>query len=84
MYMIGARNLLALDGLGGLQFKVMKNARGVTHVRIELEPSDTYAVSFHKVTRRGLETRELARFERVYADSLRRIFEAETGLYLSL
>nr|PZN83723.1 MAG: hypothetical protein DIU57_09610 [Pseudomonadota bacterium] len=86
MYMIGAigaRNLVALGGRGGVQFQVMRNARGVTHVRIEPDASDTYRVAFLRVTRCG-EIRELARFEGVYANSLRRIFEAETGLYLSL
>lgn len=84
-YMIGASNILALsDNFGGIQFKIGRNAHRVTHVRIELNASDTYDVSFHRVTRRGLECKELARFDGVYVDSLRELFEKQTGLYLSL
>lgn len=85
LVMIGASNLLAVDEpLPGLQFKIMKNAKKVTHVRIELDPSDTYVVSFHKVTRGSWETVELARVDQVYADRLAKTIEEHTGLYLSL
>jgi hypothetical protein len=85
LFMIGASNLLAVDEpLPGLQFKIMKNAKKVTHVRIELAADDTYTVSFHKVTRGSWETQELARVEMVYVDALAKTIEAHTGLYLSL
>jgi hypothetical protein len=84
MYMIGAKDLVALDGNGGLQFGVMKNAKGVTKVRIELADDDTYTVVCFKIARRTYEITELSRSEMVYADSLRATLEQATGLYLSL
>lgn len=84
-YMIGAKDVLALDGNGGLQFSFMKNKLGAAKVRVELADDDTYTVRFFgRMNRRTFDVPELKAIEGVYVDSLRRIFEAETGLYLSL
>lgn len=51
-------------------------ARGL---RVELDPSDTYNMIFTT-----LSGKEIKRFDGVYADQLKEIFERETALYLSL
>ena len=74
--MTGAKNLVgAPDSVG-------KNDKKVTHVRITLEPTDTYRVEFLRVTGRGLNVETLAAVGLVYVDALR--FEAHTGLLVSL
>lgn len=89
--MMGAKNLLGGDN--HLQFKVGKNAKGVTHITVTLDPSDTYTVKFDKVTPYRMDRRTgemkggvktLAEVEGVYVDSLKTTIEANTGLYLSL
>ncbi len=59
----------------------------ITHVRVTLEPTDTYKVEFLYVpsrgARSGMET-VLRSVDDVYADSLKTLVERETGLYLSL
>lgn len=78
--MTGAKNLLDLGN--GVQFRVGRNAKRVTHVRITLDPSDTYSVQFHNV--RGHNVKLLGQFSDIYADMLVELFETETGLYTSL
>lgn len=81
--MMGAKNLLG--GNDHLQFKVGKNAKGVTHITVTLDPSDTYTVKFQKVNKRTAGgVKELAACEDVYVDSLKTVIELNTGLYLSL
>lgn len=78
--MMGAKDLAG--GSDNLQFKVGANAKKVTHVRVVLDPSDTYTVTFYKC--RGASIKELAAQSLVYADQLRKVIETHTGLYLSL
>jgi hypothetical protein len=78
--MMGAKNLMASDT--SLQFKVGRNAKGVTNIVIRLDPSDTYTVRFARV--RGSKITDLAVISDVYADSLHVVIEEHTGLYLSL
>lgn len=80
--MMGAKNLLA--GANSLGWKVGKNAKKVTHVTVALDPSDTYTLHFQRVTKRGLNVSTIAKVSGVYVDSLHRVIEAETGMYLSL
>jgi len=76
--MTGAKNLIdAPDSVG-------KNNKKMTHVRITLEPTDTYRVEFLRVTGRGLNVETLAAVGLVYVDALRSTFEAHTGLLVSL
>ncbi len=80
-FMIGAKNLLGSEN--ALQFKVGKNAKGVTHITVTLDADDTYTVT--AVSCRG--TRPIVakgEFTMVYADQLRSIIEALTGMYTSL
>lgn len=84
--MIGAKDILALDA--GVQFKFMLS-KGGNKVVIELTPDDLYNMTFYKVGRLNKKTwdipvKEVAKFEGVYNDQLKPIFEETTGLYLSL
>jgi hypothetical protein len=79
--MIGGRDFMG--GANDLQFKWAAKAKnGANSVRIVLDPSDTYTVTFYSV--RGMNVKEKGTFSDVYNDNLRGLFESETGLYLSL
>lgn len=80
LFMLGAKSLVAVDN--GLRFKVGKNAKGVTHVTIILEPSDTYTVMFHRIW--GSKVTLKARCEDIYVDMLHAAIEEHTGMYTSL
>ena len=82
--MTGAREFLGDAKV--LQFKLPRGAKdGCNAVRIELDASDTYTVTFYKVGRAPTyKLTTLASVEHVYSDSLRRVFESHTGLYTSL
>lgn len=77
-FMMGAKNLCG--DATSLQFKICGSK--VTHIRVTLDPSDTYTVAFIRV--RGRKVTELASEEGVYADSLNRVIASNTGLALSL
>lgn len=77
--MLGAKDLLAIEN--GLQFKI-RGSRNANVVQIVLDASDTYTVTFQKG--RGLNWRTVAEVSDVYADSLHRVIESNTGLYTSL
>jgi hypothetical protein len=87
--MCGCKDFLVV-GPGVLQFKIGKGARlggesmgkPVTCCRVALEADDTYTMSFY--SGRGMRMKELLSVPQVYADQLRPIFEAQTGMYLSL
>jgi len=80
MAMTGAHNLVGTkDGLG---FKIMKNAKEVTHVNIVLTWKDLYDITFLKV----ISSKKMPKVETVseecdiYAEDLQMIFTAGTGL----
>ena len=78
--MLGAKLFIAIDN--GLQFKFPNRLRSRGNcVRIELEPNDTYKVSFWSIGSRAKLVREV---EGVYCDGLKSLFEEQTGLRLSL
>jgi hypothetical protein len=79
--MLGAKDFLAYPN--GVAFKfAVAGAGKPNYVKILLEPSDTYSVEFGRL--RGRDYKVIKAFDGVYADSLRRLFESTTGLYLSL
>lgn len=81
--MTGAKNWIALsNGRGGVSFKIGKNARGVTHVRIVLGDDDLYSLEFLKC--RGVEIKTISDFYQVHVDGLRGIFTEETGMYTNI
>lgn len=80
LMMIGAKNLTG--DKNSLSFKIGRNSAHVTHIRVTLEPSDTYTVQFYRVRRHN---RTLVSEERdIYGDGLRDCIERNTGLYTSL
>ena len=80
--MTGAKNLMS-DG-NALQFKLPARFAndGINFVVIKLDPSDTYSIQFCKF--RGLDVKEIAFRERVYADQLQEVFTSVTGLDCTL
>lgn len=80
--MVGA-DKFTYDKKGTIRFW-FKGSRKVNHLEIVLDPTDTYTMTFRKITQRGLNVKEINTLSGVYADQLREIFEGETGLYLSL
>lgn len=83
LYMIGAKNLT--DCGKGLRFKVMRNAKKVTHVLVELTPLDEYKVTFIKQKQApSHEVVTLDVVDGVYVENLKQVIESGTGLALSL
>lgn len=78
--MMGAKNLMLLEN--GLQWKVGRNPRGIIHVMVTLDNSDTYSVGFYKYSRR--DPKQIAVVHDVHVENLRTAIESNTGLYLSL
>ena len=79
--MIGARDFVATDK--GVMFRWAAKAKnGANKIIITLDPSDTYTVEFGRY--RAGQYKPVSRHNDVYCDSLKPLFEAVTGLYLSL
>lgn len=78
--MTGAKNYLGSEN--SLSFKIGRNDSGITHVRITLDPSDTYTVTFSKV--RGTNAKVVKELDGVHADALRTVFTMATGMATSL
>lgn len=76
--MTGAKQLVALER--GLQFKIGSGAvNRANTVKIELDASDTYTVTFYRV--RGLDVVRIGEpLQGVYADQLQGAFTASTGM----
>jgi hypothetical protein len=79
--MMGASNIMITEN--GLQWKVGKNSKKVTHVTVTLDSGDTYTVKFQKVGR-NCRVSDLGTSEGVYVENLHEVIENNTGLYLSL
>lgn len=76
--MTGAKNIFANGN--GLSFQLPSRgaAKGINHVHIILDPSDTYTVIFNKVVKYTV--KEIARYSDIYCDMLQSLFTRETGL----
>ena len=79
--MVGAWGFVGSPNSLSFRFKA-RAKNGSNAVRIVLDPSDTYTVTF--ISNRGSSTKVKGEFSDVYAEDLTRLFENETGLYLSL
>jgi len=90
LFMLGAKYGVSSTGrggteLGGISFRIGRNAKGVTHVKISLDATDTYKVDFIKQKRApSHEVVFLATVEDVYVDNLHAVIEDGTGLRTSL
>jgi len=87
LVLTGARNLVGGDNTLSMQVSAsaqipLKNR--CTHVRITLDPSDTYTVEFLRFNRKTYEFAECSKHEGIYCDMLKDLFEAQTGLYVTL
>jgi hypothetical protein len=81
--MTGASNLTGSEN--SLSFKLPRiAAKKITHVRIELSPSDDYTMTFLRCSLRPLRHDEIEKVEGVYAEDMQRIFTETTGLKTSL
>ena len=82
--MMGAKNLMGDDNC--LSFKIGRNPNNITHIKVTLDPSDTYTVDFIKIRKvKGTIYRTIVETcSDVYVDSLHNVIESGTGLYLSL
>lgn len=76
--MVGMSHSLMLNDGVELIFKA-KAANKANRVRITLDPSDTYTVTFIRV--HGLKVTEISQHEGIYADRLQPLFNEETKLY---
>lgn len=87
LFMLGAKDLTA-DG-NTLRFRIGRNAKGVSHIFITLDASDTYTVEFRNIRAArkapaGFTNNLRSSVEGVYVDSLHRVIEEGTGLYTRL
>lgn len=77
--LMGAKNIAGDNK--SLSFKIGENAKGVTHVKVELTPSDVYKVIFYKCKGSAIEV--LKELDMVYNDMLLDVLEENTELYVS-
>jgi hypothetical protein len=80
-FMLGAKDFVSID-CNALQFKIGRNCKAVTHIRVTLTPMDTYKVTFYRIW--GASTTVKSESDNVYVESLHQTIEAGTGMYTSL
>lgn len=81
LFMLGAKNFLGSEN--ALTFKISGSPKRVSHIRVTLEPMDTYLVEFIRCHGTKLPV-TLASRDGVHADSLVSVIENETALRTSL
>ena len=79
--MTGAHSFVADSNMVMFGFK---GSRAANKCRVTLLPNDTYKFEVFKITKRGLSCKTVAEHDEVYFDQLMDLFEAATGLYLTL
>lgn len=81
--MIGAKNFMRDEATYTIGFKFTAKAKNkANYCRIKLNSMDLYDVDFIRI--RGVNVKTVSTHNDLYADMLKSVFEAETGLYLSL
>lgn len=78
--MTGAKNFVGSEDSLGM--KVGRNSMGVSHIRVTLDPSDTYTIKAFSI--RGGKVKEKGEESGVYCDMLQDAFLRLTGLYTRL
>jgi hypothetical protein len=78
--MTGAKNFVVIPN--GLSFRIPRAGKGIQYVKIKLNAMDTYDVEFGKLVK--YEYKLISKYNGIYFDGLRELFEKETGLYTSL
>lgn len=71
-----------IDVGGGLAFRIGRNSGGVNKVKIVLDASDTYTMTFYRI--RKMEVKVIATKEGLHAEDLRKVFTDVTGMKTSL
>ena len=85
--MTGSKDLVALDGTGGLKMKLTRNKSKAQYLFVTYMPArDLYTVEFKKVRTTGgdFQVLTVAEFSGVEATQLQPIFTSTTGLYTKL
>ena len=82
LYMVGAKNLAIDKPRNELHMKIMRNAKGVSHVRIRLSSMDLYDMEFLQV--RAGKIKIKSKEKGVYADQLGKMFKKNTGMNVRL
>ena len=82
MAMTGAKNLTFSKEDSSLSMKIGRNSAGVNHLKITLEPDDTYTIYFGRI--RNLNYKVIRTVKGVYAEALQDVFTEVTGMYTSL
>ena len=81
--MIGAKNFMRSEKDYTVGFRFAAKAKNkANYCRIKLNSSDLYDIEFISI--RGVNVKTISTHNDLYADMLKSVFEAETGLYLSL
>lgn len=78
----GAKDFVT--GKDRVTFKIGKNPKKITHVRITLGGNDLYTVQFMKWNGRKAEMNVVKELKSVYNDMLQDVFEENTGLYVTM
>lgn len=81
--MTGAKHFVGDKDTLSFQLPARFAKDGINAVRVKLDASDTYTVTFLKIGRNYKHT-TVREVEGVYADSLQNVFENTTGLHTSL
>ena len=74
-FMLGTQHRTAIEN--GLSFNI-RGQKKFTHIRVILEPSDTYRVEFLRI--RKFDVRDRETVDDVYAEDLHEIIRQKTGL----
>jgi hypothetical protein len=77
--MTGAKNFLGDQHSLQFQLPARFAAKGIRYVKVSLEPSDTYEMTFGK-SKGKYEYVEVSSYQGLYFDQLQSIFTRETGL----
>ena len=77
--MTGAKDFVAIDN--GVQFKIGRNSKSINTIVIRLNGRDLYDVEFGRV--RKYEYKVVNKYDDVYNDMLKDLFEENTGMYLT-
>lgn len=80
--MTGAKNFGYSDN--HMSFKVGRNSKKVSHVRITLTEMDLYKMEFLNCNARTGEVKTISEVDGIYNDMLESMFTEKTGLYTRL
>jgi len=80
--MTGAKNLAVDKSKNELHMKIMRNSKGISHVRIRLTSMDLYDMEFLQVRAGRIKIK--SKEKGVYGDQLGKMFKKNTGLNVRL